>query len=91
MLIYNQFHLQTTDILLEFFSEIHRFDIFGFFVLLNFDNELEIFTSDISFDSVYPWQIWSCIRIYLVGNLFQCTNIRNNTKMPTLCISLKKN
>ena len=44
--------------------------IIGIFILLKYENELEHFPSDISFNSVNPLQIQICIQIYLVCNNF---------------------
>ena len=64
------------------FFETPRVGNIGILVLLKFKNELEVDTSDISFNSVGSWQINICIQIHLVDNYFQFISIWSNTKMP---------
>ena len=59
MIKYSQLYLQIRDMLLDFFQGA-QICIIGFFVLFKFENELEMIISDISFNSVYPWQIYKC-------------------------------
>ena len=44
--------------------------IIGIIVLLKYENELELVTSDIGFNSINPWQFQICIQIHLVGNYY---------------------
>ena len=52
--------------------------ITGIFLLLKYENELEIVTSDFSCNSVSPWQIYFCIQINLVVNYFHFIVTRCN-------------
>ena len=64
------------------FFETPEVGIIGIFVFLQYENELELVTSDINFNSVNPWQIYISIQIHLVGNYFQFISIRSYTKTP---------
>ena len=72
--------------------EVFRNSEVGIIVLLKYENELELVTSDIGFNSINPWQIQIFIEIHLVGNYFQIISIWSYTKMsimPTSGVSKK--
>ena len=59
----------------------------GIFLLFKYENELEIDTNDIGFNSVNPWQIKICIQIRLVGKYFHL-KFHKMPIMPTSVASL---
>ena len=61
---------------LEFkFFETSQVGIFGIFVLLKLENELEMLTSDIDFNSVHHCQIQTFVQIHLIGKYFKFISI----------------
>ena len=50
--------------------EIHKFSIIDIFVLLKLESKLEIVVSDISFNSLYSWEIINLYRNAFSAQLF---------------------
>ena len=68
------FYLHTIN---SVFFETPEIGIIDIFLLLKYENELELVTSDISFNSDNPGQVLICIRNNLAGNYFPSISIRS--------------